>query len=356
MLAELKEEGVEAGRISVDPTRGTKMMSAALTLAAVRRDVPNVRYIVGERDHRGAVTPGSERIVRFKTTRIMASHRLEDAQRLFRHGNFAAVLDLLPDPGQPLTAYYWPVEFHGTMSAIRALAEFYGAWDRLNHRTAHAVGLPELDALNGEWHAFYPNEKVREWVELLARSFPDGDDIATRRERKAPHLCRLMVDIWANGLRRINQGQLEDAAVRAYRVLEMTGQMLLFRHGHDSACLNPEDPAIRRYVEQQAKSGNTPMSKNKDGTLMAPRERVTGILKHLGDPMAKALIDLGDSSLMSSRVRNSSVLIHGFQAMAPDIGTMREFYRQLREKIVLPGCESNGEAWLTIAQTPNFEA
>ncbi|MBF0427757.1 MAG: TIGR02710 family CRISPR-associated protein, partial [Magnetococcales bacterium] len=354
ILTELKEEGIESNLMAVDPTRGTKMMSAALTLAAVRHDVPHLRYITGQRDHRGAVVPGTERIAQFKTTRIMVSHRLEDALRLFRHGNFAAVLDLLPDPTHPLTVIHWPEEFHETLSATRALAKFYEAWDRLNHREAHAVGLPDSEALGSAWRRFYPAEDVRAWVEQLALTFPEGNDLVTRKEKKAPYLSRLMVDVWANGLRRIKQKQLEDAVVRAYRVLEMAGQMALFRHGQDSSCLDPEDSVVKSYLERSDKSGNTPLSRNKSGQLMAGRERVTGLLKQLGDPLAKDLIALGNLPIMSARVRNDSVLIHGFQARAPDEGTMRHFYHLLKEKVLIPGCGSKGESWLSIAQTSDF--
>ncbi|MBF0214042.1 MAG: TIGR02710 family CRISPR-associated protein [Magnetococcales bacterium] len=353
ILAELKTEGVKSNLMAVDPTRGTKMMSAALTLAAVRHDVPRLRYITGQRDQRGMVTPGTERIAQFTTTRIMASHRLEDAVSLFRHGNFAAVLDLLPDPAHPLTLLYWPEEFHATLGAARALARFYEAWDRLNHREAHAVGLPDAEALNGAWKPFYPASQVLAWVEQLAMTFPEGHDLAARK-RKSLYLSRLMVDLWANGLRRIDHRQLEDAAVRAYRVLEMAGQMALFRHGHDSAGLDPHDSEIVRYVAKSDKSGNAPLSRTRDGLLMAGRERVTGLLKQFNDPLARVLIELGNSPIMSARVRNDSVLIHGFQARAPDEGTMRAFYQQLKERVLQPGCGPEVDAWLSIAQTPDF--
>ncbi|NGZ06556.1 MAG: TIGR02710 family CRISPR-associated protein [Magnetococcales bacterium] len=356
VLTGLKEQGEESGFMAVDPTRGTKMMSAALTLAAVRHDIPHLRYITGERDQRGMVTSGSERIARFKTTRIMASHRLEDACRLFEHGNFAAVMELLPDPNHPLTRLNWPEEFHVQLSAIRALASFYEAWDRLSYRAAHAVPLSEPESLASEWRRFYPAPVVRAWVEHLAMTFPEGDDLETRRQKKAPYLRRLMVDLWANGWRRLQQKQLEDAVVRAYRVLEMAGQMALFLHGHDSSCLDPADATIRSYLDYMKGKKDTPLSANRDGTLMAGRERVTGLLKMLKDPLARTLSDLGNLPMMSARVRNGSVLIHGFQARAPDEGTMRDFYRRLESEVLLPGCAPYGTEWLALARTPEFLA
>src|SRR5207248_2982365 len=47
ILEEVRAGGVPADDIIVDFTRGTKVMSAALVLAAVRQEVPRLRYISG---------------------------------------------------------------------------------------------------------------------------------------------------------------------------------------------------------------------------------------------------------------------------------------------------------------------
>ena len=43
----------------------------------------------------------------------------------------------------------------------------------------------------------------------------------TDHRAMAARLCRLTVDLLANGERRVCQGQNEDALVRAYRLLEL---------------------------------------------------------------------------------------------------------------------------------------
>lgn len=54
-----------------DFTRGTKVMGAALVLAAVRRGVGVLRYVAGERDSRGMVKSGAERVREFRTADLV---------------------------------------------------------------------------------------------------------------------------------------------------------------------------------------------------------------------------------------------------------------------------------------------
>ncbi|MBF0136970.1 MAG: TIGR02710 family CRISPR-associated protein [Magnetococcales bacterium] len=355
VMTDLLADGWKSHQIAVDPTRGTKMMSAALVLAAVRHDVSSLRYITGERDKRGMVQPGTEQIAEFRTTRITAARRMDDALRLFRHGNFAAVLDIVPDPDSGWAAWHWPEEHHHGLRAIRSLAMFYTAWDRLNYQEATKNILDENNLPNRKWREFAPSLAVRDWVKIVAEPFPELHDEKTRMQRKAPHLLRLAVDLWGNGLRRIKAGQLEDAAVRAYRILEMIGQMRLFEHGHDSSRLDPNHPDINKYLEKLKKSKDTPLSSNKDGTRMAGRERVAGLLRSMGDPMGDSLLKMGNDPLVSTQVRNTSILIHGFFAKAPDSQIMSEYYLRLEKELLQPCLGEQRLDWLKLATIPLFD-
>jgi CRISPR-associated protein (TIGR02710 family) len=378
VLTGLQRQGWSGHHMEIDPTRGTKMMSAALVLAAVRHNVSALRYVSGDRDAKGAVLPGTERISAFRTTRITAARRMSDAEGLFRHGNFAAVLDLLPDPdatlGSPVEDVPdWPEEWGQTLRWTRCLARFHAAWDRLDYREAARVlreESPDWETVTRDaagntalwlasWQPFIPGPEVRDWVMHLAEPFPDGDAVEVRQQQKAPYLLRLAVDVWANGLRRIRAGQLEDAAVRGYRVLEMIGQMRLFLQGHDSARLDPEHPDVMAYVIHSDKEGNKPFTRTHKGKLEAARERVAGLLKFLHDPMGKKLTSFGannsKTTAVTPDVRNNSVLIHGFQAQAQADGTMEQYYRQLEQDLLLPCLTAVawGDArWLELARFP----
>src|SRR5262249_19810031 len=149
-----------------------KAMSAALVLAAVRHGLPRLRYIYGgQRDARGMAVPGTEVVAEFRTAQVSARQRLDEAARFFRRGNFPAALDLLPVPGTAM-AGYCPTDLPAQAGFVRALAQFYAAWDRFDYRAAGAVSLATAGPSPSEWDALIPAPEVRLWVAELARPFP----------------------------------------------------------------------------------------------------------------------------------------------------------------------------------------
>ena len=124
VIAELRPE-YQPHEILADFARGTKAVSAALVLAAVRHELPQLRYVAGERrDERGMVVAGTEVVKDIRTTVATARRRLDEAREFFRRGNFAAVLDILPDPASPFSAA-WPQELIQQASQVRPMARAF---------------------------------------------------------------------------------------------------------------------------------------------------------------------------------------------------------------------------------------
>src|SRR5262249_24475206 len=133
--------------------------------------LPQLRYVSGgRRDERGMVVAGTEVVAEVRTTMATARKLLGDARRLFRYGNFAATLELLPDPNTS-SASPLPTDVRPVVSQARARAAFYAAWDRLDYRAA--AGVPVPGAGDARWNAFVPTEAVRDWVTALARPLPE---------------------------------------------------------------------------------------------------------------------------------------------------------------------------------------
>lgn len=291
--------------MAVDITRGTKAMSAALLLAAFRHRIARVRYVEGDRDpaNPAVIVPGTER-VRDVHADVALKHRtLDDARLLFRRGDFAAASDLLrPHDRDPAVA------------AIISIADFYSAWDRLDYRSADEIHLaPDVPSA---WQSAVPSDRARQWVRQLAQPFPDDQD-QSYPSLMAGRLRLLIVDLLANGERRIAHCQFEDALLRAYRILEMLGQARLFDKGLDSARLPPDNPAVRKLQTRRPRKRSAGFGANPDGTLNAGRELVARLLKRLGDPLAPKLLEVGKRDPLRVANRNRSVLIHGYQAVGP---------------------------------------
>jgi hypothetical protein len=268
------ERGIPASDLVADFTRGTKAMSAALVLAAVRHGIPRLRYVTGPRDGRGTVIPGNEIIRETATANATAARTLDLARGLFDHGAFGAVLTLLPDPDAS-----WlkpPRVLSDEIRCARDLAAWYAAWDRLDYAAAYRQRVPDGDTAAALWQRYCPGDELRAWVASLR---PDRGDEAERLRRTA-------VDLLANMERRVALGQLEDALVRAYRIVEMIAQSRLLAAGRNAERLQGREDAI-------------------------------GALKAGGDRLWRTLEDFDRAfPRLKTRLRNKSILIHGFGATA----------------------------------------
>ena len=334
--------------VVVDFTRGTKAMSAALVLAATRRAIPRLRYVTGRRDRRGMVEPGSEQVRAIRTTIVDGRRRLDLAQELLRRGDFAAVANVLPDPDLSPTETY-PDDLLAANHTVRAAARFYAAWDRLDYAStaAQEVGAPP----SNDWNRVWPTDGMRAWVTALNREPPRADCPAM-----AAWLRRLVVDLLANGERRVRQGQNEDALVRAYRLLELLGQARLFDYGLDSANLDPAHDAVLAVQRESERKKRKPLSEGPSGELQASRFQVGRLLRHCGDQLARPLLRFDNETLLKPTLRNNSVLVHGFTARAPDDpALLRRLFRDL-EGLARNACGGEVADWLRIARSPTFDA
>ena len=348
VIAGLRTVGFGARDIVVDFTRGTKAMSAALVLAAIRHDLPTLRYLTGDRDARGMVKAGTERI--FETSPAIATARktLDLALQFVRRGNFAGAVALLDDDPN---SWGWPPALAGAVPALLGMLQFYVAWDRLDYRTAAAIQYPDVAPLR-EWHDVWPTPAMAKWVTDLAAPATQDDCTAM-----AVRLRLLACDLLANGERRIRDRQFEDAMLRAYRVLELIGQGRLFGHGLDSACLPPDHSDVQALDHKLAKKGSAGFGKSRDGTLTAGRELVARLLKELRDALAKTLLSFDNQpQLPRIRARNVSVLIHGFEAVGPnDAQPLQRLYRALDALLVEDGGDVT-KAALLVARCLDFSA
>ncbi len=167
------EQIVQPEQIEVDFTRGTKAMSAALVLAAMRRSIPCLRYVTGERDRRGMVRPGFEQVKRISTTNVDGHRRLDLARSLFERGNFAAIGGILPDRDNPMSKPSPDKQLVEVSGSVLTAARFFAAWDRLDYASAAAI---DIDAPpDSEWKPVWPTEAMRDWVSGL-RLEPDPND------------------------------------------------------------------------------------------------------------------------------------------------------------------------------------
>ncbi|MGH7907653.1 MAG: hypothetical protein ACREP6_13610, partial [Candidatus Binataceae bacterium] len=215
VIQELRTEGFAEADICVDFTRGTKAMSAAVVLAAIRHHLRQLRYLEGERDpaRQNMVIPQTERVKTVNPQAATASLRLDQARAFLMDGDFAAALGVLPEIADASDSG-WPDDLLPALIAVRAWAELYSAWDRLDYAAAE-IKIAELpQAPPPTWENFAPTPAALDWVRALARDSPkkSGKPLPPGEGAEmANHARRIMTDVLANGRRRIRQRQYEDA-------------------------------------------------------------------------------------------------------------------------------------------------
>lgn len=85
-------------RLLVNPTSGTKQMSAGATLAALDEQIGDILFTVGDRQD-GVVKTGTERIAAFDPAQYFEERDMHLARRLFESGSFDSAARILEPHG-----------------------------------------------------------------------------------------------------------------------------------------------------------------------------------------------------------------------------------------------------------------
>jgi hypothetical protein len=235
-----------------------------------------------------------EAIGNFSTERVTARERLRQAGLLLNTLQFMAAGSLVEGLERPEAEW------------LRWLAAFWGAWDRFDYAEADRLRAEMPGgAAPGGLAGWVPTERQREFVGQMAAGV-EGDFAA-----RAEALRRRAADLIENGRRRIRLGQLEDASLRAYRALEMFGQIRLFLAGYDSAGVAVGDEAFKAFLQEK---GIPAPRVNRRGEYEVSRELVARFLKYREDELGKKLCNPKEHFGYDPKFRNLSNLIHGFEA------------------------------------------
>lgn len=349
VLGELIHQGFDRSNITLDFTRGTKAMSAALLMAGMSREISNIRYVSGdERDDRGMVRSGTERIEQVNTRVVDTRQLLNKSENLMQCGNFEAVCLLLQNNSTSESAGYLST-LENELREIKASAIVYLAWDRFDYQDAiNQYNDRRNQFINGR---FSPTLDMRNWVESLA----DYDRHQCIRSQTT-YVQKLSCDMLANAERRMRDGLYEDAYVRCYRVLELIGQYCLFSNGYDSGKLPLSDQNIIAFEEKLLKK-SAELGRIKNGQYAtAGRLQVARLLKFLNDTRGEKLIDLGDKhDRYITKNRNNSILFHGFTAANTDqIAKLNDAMKDLENFLLEDSNFPEAKEYLDIARSIKF--
>jgi hypothetical protein len=174
-------------RLIINPTGGTKQMSAGATLAALAEGVGEIIFTTGQR-HQGIVKTGSEEIRAFSTATFFLERDMAQAAQLFSAGAFLAAARLL--------------QGHSSNTAMiaRETALCLHEWQRLNYEKAAS-------------HAARFSESARAHLDQLA----NADEFGALR----------LGDLLAGAEQLRLWGDYEEALARYYRAAEQSAKVRL---------------------------------------------------------------------------------------------------------------------------------
>lgn len=312
--------------IEVDLTRGTKVMSSAVFMAGIRNLIFQYRYITSQhRNNEGQVISGEEKITKFDASVCLFLTQIDQIKTFIKSFNFSAVSQSLSDKKKT------PKKYERAVRYICQCADFYSYWHRLDYAKAleffpnwgDSIPLNELKELGLD--SFCVNEKIKNWITLLATPWKNKEVAPSREEclSKADQAFEIAIDLLANAQRQIEMGNFEDAIVRSYRILELLGQICLFKQGYDSSMIDPNDELVRLFINQSNRtnrlfpqeSGYYCFSRSTCAEFIQKigRNKSNQMLKDFGELLINSMRKDNKECIMSDTERNVSILIHGFQ-------------------------------------------
>lgn len=330
-------EGFSAENFIIDFTHGTKAMSAALYAIGMRYRVSDFHYIRRNNDKDGNLIDG-ETVKNFDASYARGLSVLDQCKTLFKAWQFSAATALLSIEKPKKT-------LKQTFEHVKMLADFYSAWDRLDYKTA-AENCPVFEM---PLFGFATSSAVQNWIKTLAKPIVEPDEKnfevlpQSVLNENAETALNMMLDLYANGLRRLEAGQYEDAGIRAYRIAEMMGQYYLFKAGYISNHMSSSDSTVHAFAE------NIHLRKNEKADIYPPfgRKQVIEFLDYIKHPKVEYLRSI-DTKIADTR--NNSILIHGYASRVKDIQDLKNIFNSLTEQLR----QLSAEEWLSKKNTALF--
>ncbi len=294
------------GKVIVDLTGGTKVMSIALAFVA-RRWQCTFRYIGGtQRERRpsgpGAVVTGAEEVIHSHNPLDLLGYQLaEDALTLANAGNYAAAQSQLEQGGRS------PADpcVRRSLQTLAQLLKVLALWDQFQHSDA-ARALAAVEKNRNDLGYFLDDASCRavenslgswkERLEILAKGRPSRE---------------LIEDLLANAERRARESRYDDAVARLYRAVEAMAQWpLAERHGiADTGAVPPDKIPERLRSELRPRD---------DGAFELGLQNAYRLLEALGDPLSARFRHLNLHHPQQSPLaeRNQSILAHGWKPVS----------------------------------------
>lgn len=295
----VRTKGYEKESVIVDYTGGTKNMSVALSLAVITHCY-SFSYVGGKERSKnglGIVINGQEKIfTSINPWDFLAVEEKKKIAILFNRNQFNAAKDLTDEILQKTTQY------KSVFKKIGFLIEGFYKWDLFRHQ----------DAMDS-----FKRAKVEEIMDIDDKHFKIfAKDTAAKLDflekivkiGKKPNILYIL-DLYANAERRFEEGKIDDAILRLYRLVEMIAQeQLLNEYNIDASDVKTDliPESLREDFIKNYKS-------SRDGRIKIPQTAAFKLLEAFGGNVGKVYKSNEPRFLDIQSARNYSYLAHGFE-------------------------------------------
>jgi CRISPR-associated protein (TIGR02710 family) len=324
----VREQGYLPEETVVDFTGGTKVMTAALALAALGKGY-RFCYVAGAKRTKnglGTVVTGTEKI----KTGVGPWHlfAIEEKRAISLHVNsyrfrsaLAVCENLLNRPGD--------VARKAFLNPLNKLLSGYLDWESFRHEAAMESlrnGFKDMRS-KLEVESCDPLNRFLEGVNVNLKFL---SKMKTKTDNFQTMTTETVIDLLSNAERRAEEGKFDDAVARVYRALEMIGQIEFRRvFNADTGAAPPEalpkavrDEYVKKYLDK------------KKGVLVFGLYPTYRALDAAGNMLGKRFLmnyhsKTKDNLKKLLSARNQSILAHGTTAVKE--GTYRKFAARVRE-------------------------
>ncbi len=293
-------------------------MSAGALYAAVMEGCDSVVYVAGQRDSNGRVIAGTEQFLSYHPNRLLARRILAEAVSLFNVWQFGAAKQLLDNFLKAFPEEHIPQLFPD-LHGLRLLCAAYQAWDAFDHSAAQQAFEKVNKSIIDRWSPQIACNKG--WVNRLANKL--------KSQNLGDRLCEeLLVDLWANAQRRLQEQRFVDAVARLYRLTELIAQFRLW-HQHEIDTSDVDISKVPKQIKPLIKQYRHPQKKK----IQLPLRAAYELLAELGDEIGRQGIQSGLQDALSKR--NASIAAHGLEPVSEETAVrLREAVKPLLRNLV----------------------
>lgn len=306
-----------------DFTGGTKVMSAALTLAMMEFPHSTFSYVGGERrtkDGMGIVENGTEVVMRQANPwDVLALREVRALADSFNKSQFADAWNTATN----LTNNIDNPDKKKFYNAIVDMVQGYMLWDAFDHKSA----LPKLRQSDGRLAPYaFASARIKKLLDALRQDIVRLETLQrdaqallnnTKAEEDATDISNTtgkayLLDLLANAQRRADAGHYDDAVARLYSAIEKCAKIALWqRHGIDNSDvpLDKVPPSLHDALHAMADDG---------GKIKIGLTKSFLLLAELGDPLGKAYLGQQKDLENTLSARNQSLLAHGYLPIDKD--------------------------------------